>query len=292
MGDEHVFAANVEESETFCHILQAYLQSRTELRVEVINGGVIGYCPLLNYLQYRHHFMSLQPDLVLQMFELGDIADDHQYRRVVRLNDADVPLLCTHHSFREKENSTTSFWDKVLTVRWLKGELGNLPEPATSDEDSTDLDVGSARYAWVKQIPSSWNTPIKHALSPLIHLQQCVENHHAEFLTVVIPNPWQVSTAASQNEKLRIRYSIPANTLYPDGIPQEVISRYCIEKQIPFLDALPYFRQQPSSEELFLDDSTRLSKTGHELMARLLAHKVISSYPGIWTRDKAPELSK
>ena len=63
LGDERVLAARVPRAQTFCHRLQQTLQKRTGRRVEVINAGVPGDCPLLSLLRVRHDLLALDADL-------------------------------------------------------------------------------------------------------------------------------------------------------------------------------------------------------------------------------------
>ena len=65
LGDETTVAAEVGEELTYCNQLQQLLQPFTDLKVEVVNAGLPGGCPLTCELLLRHRLLGIQPDLIL-----------------------------------------------------------------------------------------------------------------------------------------------------------------------------------------------------------------------------------
>ena len=82
LGDSFTFGLRVGADEVFARRLEQQLRARfPSVPVEVVNAGVISYCPLLEYLQYRHHLHSLDPDLVVLNFDMSDVQDHLAYAR-------------------------------------------------------------------------------------------------------------------------------------------------------------------------------------------------------------------
>ncbi|RMF52082.1 MAG: SGNH/GDSL hydrolase family protein [Chloroflexota bacterium] len=79
IGDSFVEAVQVAYTETFQAILQAELAQRSARgkRIEVLAMGRMGWGTLQEYLYYRVEGRKFQPDLVLLMFYINDVADNN-----------------------------------------------------------------------------------------------------------------------------------------------------------------------------------------------------------------------
>jgi hypothetical protein len=81
LGDSFIQGHGVELADTMVTHLEASLNSPPRSRsVEVLNGGVFGYSPMLEYLYLREVIATLQPDAVIVGFYLGnDVGEDAFY---------------------------------------------------------------------------------------------------------------------------------------------------------------------------------------------------------------------
>ena len=59
LGDDTVLGATHADDQTIPALLQRYLEESTAQKVEVINAGVPGYCPLLSLVQFRETLADL-----------------------------------------------------------------------------------------------------------------------------------------------------------------------------------------------------------------------------------------
>src|SRR5262245_8344319 len=75
LGDSFTFGYGVKEDEGFARVLERQLRRDANRPIEVVNAGVISYCPLLEYLQYVHHLNLLEPDVVILNFDMSDVQD-------------------------------------------------------------------------------------------------------------------------------------------------------------------------------------------------------------------------
>jgi lysophospholipase L1-like esterase len=105
--------------------------------IEVLNAGIFGYSPLLEYLYLRELMPTVDPDVVVVGFFLGnDVGDDYFYSKQAQINE-DGSL------FFEKENWPWDYRNEVLGITrdgdsegpasvnlvqllWLKGQLKSL----------------------------------------------------------------------------------------------------------------------------------------------------------------------
>lgn len=89
LGDSMVQGYGVPQKETMVALLEESLKEpKREKRIEVLNGGVFGYSPFLEYLYLQEIMSVVEPDMVVVGFFLGnDVGDDYFYTRQARLND-------------------------------------------------------------------------------------------------------------------------------------------------------------------------------------------------------------
>ncbi|MGH7202792.1 MAG: hypothetical protein ACREJB_19455, partial [Planctomycetaceae bacterium] len=283
LGDEAVLAAEVEELHTFCARLEALLQTRTPLKVEVINAGVPGYCPLLSYLQVRHRLVALQPDLIILNVAMSDVADDRRYRRLTRM-DQGVPLACPHPELHVSE-SPLFLADQFLLLRWAQCRAADL-SLEDLPEDRSDIDAPAGMSAWLRDDPPDWTVHIEQALSPIGPLQQLADGVYARFFVSVVPAPWQVSPAASSGPGVRSAAGVPDGVVYRSRRPFELIGGELAERQVPFCDPSPSFARVERPERLYLQNAAALSQHGHELYARELANFILRHIPGAWSLER------
>lgn len=280
LGDELVLAAETPEPDTFCVRLQETLRLHGESGIEVINGGMPGYCPLLSYLLLRHELIAVQPDLVVLHIDMGDIADDHRVRSQTATKNG-VPVACPHRDLLQATNRKgIGPWEKFLVVREGQRRLDEWTRDGSSPDDHRDIDAPDGRYAWLRDDPPDWSVYIEQALSPIEHLTRLVEGQGGRLVVATSPAPWQVSAEATNGRGVRRAVGLDESTLFKSRQPFEIISAWCAKRSIPLLDLSESFVQEPRAERLFHVESPRLTVLGHELFARLLAGWIAPALPG------------
>lgn len=282
LGDETTLAAEMPESATFPARLQRLLDRKTRLQVEVINAGVPGYCPLLSYLQVRHHLLGLQPDLLILNFDMGDVADDHRYRRHTEIGDDGVPLACSHPELLARDAARQQPQHEFLLLRWGLEHLGALSTSRRHPQDAADITAPGGRYAWIEDGGPDWNIYIRQAFAPLHHLARLSERMHVRFFVATYPVPWQVSSGASDGPGVRAEAGIPDGAVYRSREPFRELQEYLGDRGIRFCDASRTFAEHHQPERLYLRNARHFSEAGHEVYARVLAEFVLKNVPGVW----------
>ena len=127
LGDSFTMGKGVEDDETFSVLVERALQASLAAcgggSVEVLNGGVDSYAPILSYLQLERDLARLAPDLVVLNVDNSDLIQEAAYRQqAVRGPTGEiiaVPQL-GRDSLYERFLSWTSrrlFFTRVLLVR-------------------------------------------------------------------------------------------------------------------------------------------------------------------------------
>ncbi len=92
VGDSTIEGAGLELEETVPKRLEHMLNSGLcSSHFEVLNGGIASFSPLLEYLFVRTVGLQLDPDMILQHFDMSDVQDDYFYSRLARFDDQNVP---------------------------------------------------------------------------------------------------------------------------------------------------------------------------------------------------------
>jgi hypothetical protein len=288
LGDETTLAADVELSQTFCHRLEELLQPYCRLKLEVINAGVPGYCPLLSYLHVRHSLMALQPDLIVLNFDMGDIWDDYRYRRHTNMSAAGEPLACPNPAFIKPASSRgPSVADQFLVVRWAQSQLCGLSIAEKRPEDLHRIDSALARYAWIADNPPDWSIHTAQALAPIDRLNQLTARNCARLVVAVYPAPWQVAANATSGGNVRQAAGIENDAVFRSREPFDQLKQYAQKHGIAFHDASPVFQTAQQPEQSFLTNAARFSPAGHNIYARELARFIYQTVPDIWNINES-----
>jgi lysophospholipase L1-like esterase len=84
LGDSQVAAFEVEQEDTFVHLLQKKLINELNRPVQVINAGVRGYGTDQSYLYYTSDGRNLKPHLVVFMHTANDLMNNTTLHRMKR----------------------------------------------------------------------------------------------------------------------------------------------------------------------------------------------------------------
>lgn len=286
LGDETALAPDVDAAQSFCGRLEALLAPHCRMRLEVVNAGVPGFCPLLSYLHLRHSLIALQPDLIVLCFDMGDVADDYRYRRHTNMTAAGDPLACPHPSLVSRDSPDgIAVADQFLLVRWGKAQLGEIQVSEARPEDLRAIGSPQARYAWLTDDPPDWSIHVEQALSPIERLGRLAERHFSRLVVSTYPAPWQVSASASGGPGVRDAAGIPPHAVYRSRRPFDTLKQYAQRRNIAIHDASPAFQTAKDPETLFLKAAARFSAAGHELYARQLARFLYRTVPDVWKAD-------
>lgn len=280
LGDETVFAGEVGESDSVTQRLQGFLQNRTQRKIEVINAGVPGFCPLLSCIQLRTSLASLNPDLVVLNFDMTDIADDHRYRRYTETGQNDEPIACTHTSLlSDRRPQSATLLDQFHLSTLAKNYIGDVMNER-STLVTTDIESPKATWKWTANEPPDWSIYIRHALEPIIHLQHQARGMGTEFLFSCTPAPWQISATAG-NDTLRKSCGVPVGIRYANRGPFQLLTSVAEKYHIRFLEPSNAFLQISEPDRLFHQSNRNLSRYGHALLAHELAEFIVQQIPGI-----------
>ena len=279
LGDDSICGTAVDEDETVSAHLQTFLAKQTQVRLEVINCGIPGYCPLLSCLKFEHDLVKLKPDLVVLHVDMTDIADDLCYRSL--LMSENNHAVCSHPALRLKprpDNAIAHFVKQSATASWLFARAREQgPEMLMISPVSSNANL----FDWITDDLPDIRLQVRHALEPITRLKESVEASGGRLLVTTAPVLWQVVSADNALQLSR-RCGIRGTTPYNRRFPFEVLQEFCSHIRVRFCDTSPTFGNGKDGQKLFSTETPVLSRIGMALYAREIARYIITNPPADW----------
>lgn len=284
LGDETILAPEIPEDEHFCALLQRELQQHTRIRVEVINAGIPGHCPLSEYLLFKQHLMNLKPDLVLLHFDWSDVYDDRQMRRHARCDESGVPQSCPHPSLSvSKKFKACEVWRQHFRLLDLTmGQLSVEWKQQLARQKATSREVDTNPYLWLRNEHPENDVSFDLAVRPIAALADLCRATHCSFALMTSPKPWQASAKCSRGPGVRLAAGVAREACYSNRAPFNVLAATAERDKIPFIDASSVLANGQDVEANYLKHAPRWSAQGHRLTAELVAQFLMENVSGAW----------
>ena len=288
LGDDTIFGAAVDEIDCFSSRLESLLSQKSTTQIEVINGGVPGNCPLLSWLQWDHQLQSIQADLVIVHFDMTDVADDAGYRSLLTEDASEdgMSFRVAHESFLnpvvKKQPQGAAILQSLRSTAFGSLILARSRDLLrTSSMVTSSLPVCSSPIAWALDNPPDLRIQVRHAMEPLVRIKTALAGSESRLLVSTSPCFWQIVAGSDQlpcGAECQIRQPTPLQS----RLPFEVLSKFCAQNEIRFVDTSDAFRQFERSELLFSAADGRISRYGLALYAKSVAAYLVQSPPRTW----------
>jgi hypothetical protein len=284
LGDSFTEGDGVEPEDTFSKQLERTLDTVSALpHVEVINGGVGSYSPLLEYLYLKHGGLDLQPDLVVLNFDLSDMFDDINYSTLAVLDSSGTPVAVPGTGPTARRS-----WGMQLLVGWkdfiknnlrlynvIRIRIGRYLE-AVRHEGVVSGDIRYDKYAMFRpsQGDGSDDREWTRSYAYLEMIHNLLRSRGIGFWVNVYPYAVQVSPKEWSTG--RAFWGFRPDTVYSVA-PQARIEQYCREHGIATLNMCEAFRKASASEfPLYWSDNGHWKPEGHAVVARTFAPAMVA----------------
>ena len=282
LGDSFTFGFKSRDEDVFARQLEARLREESGLgTLEVVNAGVLSYCPLLEYLQYRHHLHILEPDIVVLNFDMSDVQDHMAYMRGAQASPGTRPLFVAEPSLLEQ---TPSALPGLLSFEWAAAKLRAVKNRLASRAEGVPFFRDEDRYLWALDGGPEMQEEALAAMAPIADLQALLKHHGIPLVLATYPQPWQVATDALRDPGLRQQYGIGLNTVHLNDRPFRLLESFAASQNLPFVNATADFRHQTAAAGLFLNDDFHFSARGNALYAEVLARALRPRLASVQTR--------
>ena len=294
LGDSMIQGYGVSLEQTMVSLLEASLNKpEREKTVEVLNGGVFGYSPFLEYLYLKEVMPLIDPDLVIVGFSLvNDVGDDYFYTQQARVSKVDGSVF---------------FEDQRWPWSYLY-ELLDAPTSAvvrnTRVEESKEVEINrymSVLWNYVKPwlLKSRLVLTLKKARNPIRMQREYKERKEREANLVrdrrddirinlgLVNHPvldreqrleyWKLSRGyLADIYRLCNLRGIPMVLVVTPGAeyqfeePYEVLNEIGRELSIPVIQLRPEFQKWPSEKLIYYEIDGHWNPQGNRLVATIL----------------------
>lgn len=299
LGDSYVQGHGLETNQSFVNILENKLNNdNSSQKIEVINAGVFGYSPLIEYLFLKEIGLSLEPDLVITGFNVSDFYEDR--KRFVELKTS-YPNLSDEELEQKIKNGEALFNFSLINQSAVSEPTQKVYLPALSfsvkqrlrenskiyktvsdfikkrnqpvqqdvlHQGDMDLDFAAImRGSKIKEEDHQrlWDLPLKH----LVMLEEALDQKNIPFVIFTIPDATQVSDREWPNRKALGYVQHFQDTRLPF---QEVLKEKLKDSKIIILDPLEEYKFSKDFPLYFPIDG-HFNQKGHKLAGDFLFQK-------------------
>jgi lysophospholipase L1-like esterase len=286
LGDSFTEGGGLRLEESVPKVVEARLNERGCARpVEVVNGGVASYSPILEYVFLRERGLALAPDLVVLNFDMTDVHDDAVRTAIARLDAHGLPIAVPSDRRRETAMLLPPFAPRPLggveralnhLALWQAFRLSGVgrklfgARQAGADRLEALGLVGDARYDTMaitrdEEQPATaaaWLLTERY----LVAIRDLARTRGAGFVLVLYPHAHQVSAAAALGA--RDRFGLRPG-LYASDRPFLRLEELARRENFPVINVVSDFRRR-ASEPLYRADDIHFTPLG----ARVLAESI------------------
>lgn len=270
LGDSFTMGKGVEDDETASFLVEQYLNAGESgcdsMTVQVLNGGVDSYAPILSYIQLTRDLAPLQPDLVVLNLDVSDLVQETAYRTeavygpdgeiVAVPGQADRVLLNERIRNWIEQNmfltrlglfyTNKLFHHKDLTVRDVVTRASDEAVAHTLAGDTTDR-------------TEQW----ENIFDSIIRIRDYCRENGMEFLLTIYPWAHQVS----DDEWNPGRYTFMPRDATPTDSNLVKVQALSDEHGIELLNLFPVFRAYSGEAPLYFKYDMHWTVQGNRVMA-------------------------
>ena len=297
MGDSYIFGFPVKDDETASVLVERALRAKG-YPVEVVNVGVSGYSPTLQYVSLRDQFLDFQPDLVVLWYDLGDLTEDYTFQKNI-LRDAQGGIAridpryingrydwweaAQRHSALAKylNNRLVRTWSKIRTLGLggylgviLRGERAKVAiarlklEQGASDLPAYDKFVLVRPKATREQLEPLWQLSQRY----LDMIRALLDERHIPLVMGIYPYGMLVGPGEWGDG--RVYWGFAKGQVYSADTYVSLLRDYTSSRDVPFVNALDRFRRAVGPQPLFYNWDGHFTPAGQRVLAEALTQDV------------------
>lgn len=276
LGDSYVEGYGVRAEESFIKLFEGKLNQNAKAKhYEVINGGIASYSPILEYLLLSHRALELHPDLVVLVYDVGDLKDDYEYEKTTVVDGQGRPLKSAPFDRAWASNATALqrflirhsraylYLDNKLNKFFFKWQNRHKKfQNEYTDEVPHDSFI-AYREGQYDKVKILWQRNRKY----LGMIADLLKQNHIRLVIVSYPYGFQFNP--EEWAQGRLNQGFKSHTVYPEPTVLQDIAAFAKEKDIPFLDLYQSVKSRYVFPIQYKFDG-HLNQNGHRIMAEAL----------------------
>ncbi|MCX5888943.1 MAG: SGNH/GDSL hydrolase family protein [Deltaproteobacteria bacterium] len=279
LGDS--FARNLTWTHQNYHdYLQDWFLKVGQSNVEVINAGMEGTGPGYFWHILRKYGPRLRPDLVIVGFFMDDFSRmdfNVTFRGSYGLKDCVEPLqeffyLCQFKNWWLYQLSYRNYiiwWDRKEKA---KEEVNKPIEKEATFSEKRFMEIERDR-SWIIQEKNKHRfiELINKKANVILKIRDWCNDRNVRLLIAIFPDQFQVDDKLLN--KIRVTYKLESESL-DINFPNKLLSDFCRQNDIEFIDMVPSFQKVAASKELYRINDTHWSAEGNLLAAEILFNRI------------------
>lgn len=281
LGDSFTMGKGVEDHQTFSTLLEKSLNHNSDCvsaKIEVLNGGIDSYSPILSYLLLSQDLAPAEPDLILLNLDISDLLQETAYRKIA-IRDARDEIVGVPGTERPPLlNQRIRGWidqhlyftrlilfytnqllgHRDLTVQGVVTRANSELISYTLDDDDSDRS-------------DQWES----IFDSLSKIKSHADKNSSSFALVIYP--WGHQT--NDNEWIPGRYSFMSKEAEVSDDYLKTVYRLAKELDIEVVNLFPQFRSYEDGKPLYFQYDMHWTTEGHKVMASGLEKYIQSNFP-------------
>jgi len=274
LGDSFTEGWGVDEEETFSRILERKLNKDTP-KFEVINGGIVGYSPLIEYLFLKKEGLKFKPDLIILNFNNTDFEEERDFYKLSYEREGEIVAVSPYKgkkSFLPEEIKNfldvNSYFFYFLNNK-LPRAIFKLKTFLFQMMGKKIIKNKKPRFDYLQDYTKSWFLLEKS----LLLIKDLLEKEKIPFLLVYQPLGHQ--THGKEWDKGRQFYGLEEGEVYQDEV-EEIFKKFCQKHKISCLNLLDFFRNS-NDFPLYYSYDGHWTNKGHRLAAEVIYNFLIKN---------------
>ena len=295
LGDSFTFGFPVRDDETFAHLIEQGLQAKG-YPVEVVNGGVSSYSPLLEYILLRDELLALEPDIVMVWYDRADLQDDAQYEKNLLFNargeitGADPQYVYGHFDRWGwvQGHSLLAAWYNRKILRtvdkfrilgftgymkmWLGGQRAKVAIARLKTQQRAEDLAMFDRFILIRPTSTPelldryWPISARY----LRMMRDLLAQRGVPMVLAEYPNG--VSIGPDQWGHGRTYWGFEEGRVYDDAPARDLFTRFAASEGLPLILTSPSMQAAAASQVLYYDQDGHMTPAGHRVVADHALH--------------------
>jgi hypothetical protein len=288
LGDSFTMGKGVQDDQTFPVILERKLQPVLAAcgggSVEVLNGGVDSYAPILSFLQFDRDLARLEPDLVILNFDNSDLIQEAAYRQQ-STKGPNGEITAVPQVWRNSPYERFLSWTSrnLFFTRAALVYLNRLMDHRELSVRRVVNEAGREHFAHTLQGDIDRSAQWKDAFESIARIKNRADSLNADFVLTTYPWAHQLGPKGW----VPGRYSLMAKEEQLSDLTQQTMRERSAALGIELFETLPYFqRRYEDSGPLYFDYDPHWTPAGQAVMADALEDFVVKHQLTRWCPAK------
>lgn len=284
LGDSFTMGKGVEDDETFSVLVEASLQQALAAcgggAIEVVNGGVDSYAPVLSLLELRRDLTPLKPDLIVLNLDNSDLIQEAAYRRVA-VRDAKGEIVAVPQIGRESRYDRFRSWTErnLFFTRVLLVYVNRAFDHGELTVRSVVNEGGREHFAHTLEGDRDRTAQWDDVFESIGRIKLHADSIGAEF--VLTTYPWAHQLGDSGWVPGRFQYMKQGER--PSDVTERTIRERSAALGIDLFETMPFFRTAyESSEPLYFRYDPHWTARGQRVMAQALERHIVAHHVPRW----------